>query len=116
MNPPTYGIRQVEKVRDSRSFADVAKGVSTQAFSRLLELSCIKEVHESAYKSVLVGEVRNFGLLCSFLSLLELEGYDVIKIQYLGGMQVIVKFKSNKAANVFKANRCIWLKWFIWME
>ncbi|CAH1415257.1 unnamed protein product [Lactuca virosa] len=37
-------------------------------------------------------------------------------IKYLGGMYVIMKFKSNKAAEMFRANKSIWMKWFMGLE
>ncbi|CAH1436927.1 unnamed protein product [Lactuca virosa] len=44
--------------------------------------------------------------------MLVLDGYDVVETKYLGGMQIIVKFKSEKADEIFKANKRLWLKWF----
>ncbi|CAH1450468.1 unnamed protein product [Lactuca virosa] len=31
-------------------------------------------------------------------------------------MQVFLKCKSDRATNMFKVNKCIWLKWFVWMD
>ncbi|CAI9274575.1 unnamed protein product [Lactuca saligna] len=49
-------------------------------------------------RSVLVGEAKNFGTLCNFPSLLDLEGFDVVESKYLGGMKIIIKFKSDGTA------------------
>lgn len=43
--------------------------------------------------------------------MLVLDGYDVAETKYHGGMQIIVKFKCEKAARIFKANKLLWLKW-----
>ncbi|KAL4566692.1 hypothetical protein LXL04_030813 [Taraxacum kok-saghyz] len=103
--------------RDTRTFADAAKGMPAPAPSPPpLRLSCIKEVQDWCNTATLIGEIKNFDTLCNFPSLLSLEGFDVSEIKYLGGMQVIVKFNSDRAAKVFKANKNIWLKWFIWVE
>lgn len=48
--------------------------------------------------------------------MLDLEGFDVLEVKYTRGMQVAVKFRSERSAEVFKANKCIWLKWFIWLD
>ncbi|KAL4587663.1 hypothetical protein LXL04_000535 [Taraxacum kok-saghyz] len=45
-----------------------------------------------------------------------MEGYDISEIKYLGGMQVIIKFKTVNAARVFKANKSIWMKWLVWVD
>ncbi|KAL4566146.1 hypothetical protein LXL04_030256 [Taraxacum kok-saghyz] len=49
-------------------------------------------------------------------SLISLEGFDICEVKYIGGMNVALKFKSGRAAEVFKANRSIWLKWFVSVE
>ncbi|KAL4579596.1 hypothetical protein LXL04_015749 [Taraxacum kok-saghyz] len=90
---------------------NVAKGVDAP-----IKLDCMAEVNNWADKSVLVGEVRNFDPICNLLDLFALEGYEVVEIKYVGGIQVTVKFKSARAAEVFKANKTLWLKWFIWVE
>ncbi|KAI3698756.1 hypothetical protein L2E82_42558 [Cichorium intybus] len=102
--------------RDSRSFADVTRGKSHTDPVPPIPLSCIREVQDWACKSVLLGEVKNFDTLCNFPSLLAFDGYDVGEIKYLGGMHVVVKFNSDRAATVFKANKCIWLKWLNWVD
>ncbi|KAL4557711.1 hypothetical protein LXL04_035898 [Taraxacum kok-saghyz] len=108
-----------EAPRDARSFADVAKGMSsvpTPPVKPPLILNAIQEIQNWAGKLVLVGEVKCFDTLCSFPSLLAMDGFDVAEIKYLGGMHVLVKFKSDHAATVFKANKNIWIKWFLWVD
>ncbi|KAL4572329.1 hypothetical protein LXL04_019101 [Taraxacum kok-saghyz] len=113
-------IRPVFKpaMRGTSSFADVAKGVSAPAQNppQAVKLDCVKEVQEWADKCVLVGEVRNFDVLCNFPSLISLKGYDIVESKFVGGMQVAVEFRTARTAEVFKANKSIWLKWFIWVD
>ncbi|CAH1438969.1 unnamed protein product [Lactuca virosa] len=102
--------------RDSRSFADVAKGMYVSTVNHPLILSAIKEVQDWTNNAILVGEIKNFDILCNFSSMVKQEGFDIIEMKYLGGMQVLVMFNSDRSANNFKANKNIWLKWFVWME
>ncbi|KAL4556991.1 hypothetical protein LXL04_035161 [Taraxacum kok-saghyz] len=45
-----------------------------------------------------------------------MEGYDVADIKYMGGLLLTLKFRSPKAAVVFRANKNIWMQWFNWLE
>lgn len=103
------------KSMDSRSFSDVLMGKSVRQPSLHpmdITLSSIKEISEWTDKSTLLGEAKDFDTLCNFPSLFALEGYDVVDCKYNGGMQVVIKFKSDRAAEIFKANKSIWMKWF----
>ncbi|KAL4555549.1 hypothetical protein LXL04_038171 [Taraxacum kok-saghyz] len=117
--PPCEG-RPLHSEKGLRTFADVAKGESAKPPNcpppPSIILSGIKEVQEWCNSATLVGEIKNFDLLCNFPSLIQLEGYDISETKYLGGMQIIVKFTSLKAAKVFKDNKSIWMKWFVWVE
>ncbi|KAL4589627.1 hypothetical protein LXL04_002535 [Taraxacum kok-saghyz] len=108
--------QKVYRVKDVRTFADAAKGVKPSPVKPPLVLNSIKEVAEWSLNATLVGEAKSFDMLCSLPSLIGMEGYDILETKYLGGMQVIIKFKSDKAAKVFRANKCIWSKWFTWVE
>ncbi|KAL4561065.1 hypothetical protein LXL04_033227 [Taraxacum kok-saghyz] len=99
-----------------RTFAEVAKGSAAVESKPVINLDCVPGVKSWIDNSVLVGDVRNFDTLCNFPSLIAMEGYDVMEIKYVGGLQVAVKFRSIRAAEVFKANKSIWLKWFVWVE
>ncbi|CAI9282640.1 unnamed protein product [Lactuca saligna] len=107
--------------RDSRSFSDVLKGkvgmtATYPPLAPVINLSSINEIEDCADKSILVREAKDFHILCNFPSLFALEGFDVLECKYLEGMQVVVKFKSCRAAEIFKANQNIWQKWFLRME
>ncbi|KAL4572094.1 hypothetical protein LXL04_018863 [Taraxacum kok-saghyz] len=112
--------------RDFRTFAEVARGMAARVdppparathtsspASNLIDLPCIKEISVWAGKDVLIGEAKCFDSLCNFPSLVTLEGYEVAEVKYMGGMQVLIKFHSERAATVFKSNKAIWLKWFL---
>lgn len=64
-------------------------------------------MQEWVTSSVLVCSAKNFDSLCNFPSLLELAGFDVVESKYLGGMQIAIKFNSDRAADMFKANKSI---------
>ncbi|KAL4564988.1 hypothetical protein LXL04_029068 [Taraxacum kok-saghyz] len=117
--PQTTRYEQ-SRPRDGRSFADVISGENTHDSPppppSLLHMSNILEMASWTGKSVLIGEAKFFDSLCSFPSLLALEGFDVSDTKYLGGMQILIKFRTDKAAEVFKSNRSIWLKWFLKVE
>ncbi|KAL4581773.1 hypothetical protein LXL04_006301 [Taraxacum kok-saghyz] len=98
------------------SFADVAKGKSASVSAAPVVLTCISEIVDWSKEATIIGEAKDFDTLCNFPSLIALEGYDVAECKYLGGMQVVIKFKSPGDAEVFKANKCVWLKWFVWVE
>ncbi|KAL4563770.1 hypothetical protein LXL04_027815 [Taraxacum kok-saghyz] len=102
--------------RGGKSFAEAAKGVAETNLTPTVNLEGVPEIRRWADKSVLVGEVRNLDTLCNFPSLLDLEGYDVLEVKYVGGLHVAVKFKSERNAANFKANKCIWMKWFVWVD
>ncbi|KAL4583655.1 hypothetical protein LXL04_008236 [Taraxacum kok-saghyz] len=110
--------RPIRSAKDSKTFVDVAMGTSAKPLTHPLPIPLIgiKEVQQWCSSASLVGEIKNFDLLCNFSSLILLEGYDITETRYLGGMQVIIKFNSVQAARVFKANKSIWMKWFVWVE
>ncbi|KAL4556260.1 hypothetical protein LXL04_038906 [Taraxacum kok-saghyz] len=109
---------------DGRSYAAVANGNRSDLHAATakeiplgtISLPCIKETQNWLGSHSLVGEAKLFDILCNLPSLISLEGFNVAEIKYLGGLQVLLQFKSEKAASVFKANRNIWLKWFSWVD
>ncbi|KAL4588462.1 hypothetical protein LXL04_001353 [Taraxacum kok-saghyz] len=103
--------------RDTRTFADVIGGKSSASVvPPTVKVTAVPEVVDWTANGVLVGVAKSFDILCNFSSLLSLEGFDVCEVKYLGGMDVVVKFKSGRAAEIFKANKSIWLKWFSSLE
>ncbi|KAL4589442.1 hypothetical protein LXL04_002349 [Taraxacum kok-saghyz] len=99
-----------------RSYADVTNGNTPRQAPACIKLKPIDQIKDWLNMATLIGEVRNFDLLCSFPSILEMEGYDVVRIKYLGGMLVSLKFQSPKGAEVFKDNKTIWMKWLTGLE
>ncbi|CAH1451136.1 unnamed protein product [Lactuca virosa] len=97
---------------DSRSFVDVARRKTKNDATPTITLSSIHEVETWTSCLVLVREAKNFETFCNFLSLLDLEGVDVVESKYLGSMKIVIKFESDGAAQVFMENKSIWLKWF----
>ncbi|KAL4574069.1 hypothetical protein LXL04_020891 [Taraxacum kok-saghyz] len=113
--PAADPVRVAPANRDSRMFVDVAKGEEKKKATEVL-IHGIADISDWMDKSVLVAEAKNFDSLCNLPSLLAIEGYDAIEVKYAGGLNSIIKFKSEKAAEIFKANKCIWLKWFNGVE
>lgn len=64
----------------------------------------------------MAGEAKCYDTLCNLHSLLSLEGYEVTKVKFLGGMKVLIKFLFEKATAIFKANKSIWSRWFRWVD
>ncbi|KAL4576596.1 hypothetical protein LXL04_012692 [Taraxacum kok-saghyz] len=120
-HPPTQVHRPPPPSnRDGRSFADVTKGENAmEAPNRMkpkITLTKSSQINDWLSNAALVGEVRSFDLLCGFPSVLEMEGYNISEIKYEGGLRIIMKFTSNSAAEAFRLNKCIWLKWFNWVQ
>ena len=95
--------------RDTGSYVEVMKGQNPP------EIFVLKApVLNSSWmdNSVLSGETKDFDTLCCFPSLLALEGFNISEVKYFGGLAVALKFVSLKAADVFRANINIWLRWF----
>ncbi|KAL4587743.1 hypothetical protein LXL04_000617 [Taraxacum kok-saghyz] len=112
-----HSFRPQAAATDSRSFADVIGcRAPTHEAQPPLKISAIPEVVNWAANGMLIGVAKSFDMLCNFPSLLSLEGFDVCEVKYIGGMMVAVKFKSGRSAEIFKANKNIWLKWFSSLE
>ncbi|CAH1424345.1 unnamed protein product [Lactuca virosa] len=119
LRPPVRQPIHAGQQRDSRTFAEVARGNQNLVGATnnpIITLSSIHELNDWVAKDVLVGEAKCFDSLCNFPSLVALEGYDVVETKYLGGMQILIKFKSDGAARIFKSNKSKWLRWFSWVE
>ncbi|KAL4570731.1 hypothetical protein LXL04_026392 [Taraxacum kok-saghyz] len=110
--PPVHKPRPIFNAarRDVRSFADVANG--KMPANPPLEANEVSDIKKWLDKSALVGEVKNFDSLCNFPELFEMEGYEVSEIKYGGGLNIILKFKSGRSSEIFRANKSIWMKWF----
>ncbi|KAL4584666.1 hypothetical protein LXL04_009272 [Taraxacum kok-saghyz] len=120
-NNPAPAPQFEYRPRDARSFADVMKGTEgTRSEQKVppkpLKLSKCEKIREWFGKEVIIGTVRNFDMLCNFPSVISMEGFFIEEIKYMGGMKVLLKFTSNKAADVFRANKNLWLKWFSEVE
>ncbi|KAL4567540.1 hypothetical protein LXL04_023127 [Taraxacum kok-saghyz] len=103
--------------RDSRSFADVIGGKEpTNTPLPTIPMTAFPEIMDWVANGMLVGVAKSFDMLCNFPSLVSLEGFNVCEIKYLGGMNVAIKCKSGRDAEILKANKNIWLIWFNSLE
>ncbi|KAL4583320.1 hypothetical protein LXL04_007890 [Taraxacum kok-saghyz] len=100
--------------RGTRSFAEVAGGKMQPSPAIVVKEEV--EIEKWLDKSILVRRAKNFDILCNFPSLFELEGFEVAEAKYGGGINILLKFITGRAAEIFKANKVLWLKWFSNME
>ncbi|KAL4555407.1 hypothetical protein LXL04_038025 [Taraxacum kok-saghyz] len=113
--PPTQRMGHSASFgRGSRSFADVAKGSSVKVIPEI-HLSVNENIRTWVDNATLLGEVKNLDTLCNFPAIMDLNGFNVDELKYIGGMKVVLKFNSKRTADVFLANKAIWLKWFGWL-
>ncbi|KAL4579544.1 hypothetical protein LXL04_015694 [Taraxacum kok-saghyz] len=76
-----------------------------------INLECVPGIANWADNSALIGEVRSFDVLYNFPALFSMEGYDVVDIKYMRGLQVSVKFRTARAAEARKnPGRIVWVK------
>nr|GEX54607.1 RNA-directed DNA polymerase, eukaryota, reverse transcriptase zinc-binding domain protein [Tanacetum cinerariifolium] len=92
---------------NSNSYAHVVKGrshVNREADSNhvlVLDDSCVNQ-HDYSY--CLNGKVKDFGSLSNLKVVLRNEGFDDIELRYLGGLWVMIEFKSVEVKNKFRSN------------
>ncbi|KAL4568994.1 hypothetical protein LXL04_024620 [Taraxacum kok-saghyz] len=102
--------------QDSRSFADALGGKTQVVPAMAIPVKEVAEIKTWADNSVLVCEAKDFDTLCNFPALINHEGFHILEVKYKGGMQILIKFNTGKAADMFKINKNIWLKWFSKVE
>ncbi|KAL4569955.1 hypothetical protein LXL04_025604 [Taraxacum kok-saghyz] len=85
--------------RESRSYADAAMGIQPQTSTPPLLLKNITEIQSWTSSFTLIGEAKNYD--------------DIAELKYIGGMQIVIKFKTVTATDNFKQNKNFWLKWFV---
>ncbi|KAL4581415.1 hypothetical protein LXL04_017629 [Taraxacum kok-saghyz] len=98
--------------KDSRSFADVLGGKTQVNPAPTVNIREVTEIISWAGNSALIGEAKDFNALCNFPALVNYEGLNILEVKYFGGMQILMKFNTGKASDMFKVNKNIWLKWF----
>nr|GEU75381.1 nucleotide-binding alpha-beta plait domain-containing protein [Tanacetum cinerariifolium] len=90
---------------------DIHGGIhSDQEINNCNDVSDVKEVPETCFNipedlsCSLMGRVKEFTSLSNLKKVLCNEGFDVLKISYLGELWVLIKFESAKVKDLFKEN------------
>ncbi|GJX10356.1 DIE2/ALG10 family protein [Tanacetum coccineum] len=95
------------KKENSNSYAHVVKGLSQvnrdtdKNPTMVLDDDC---VNQEDYMCCLNGKVKDFGSLSNIKIVLGNEGFNDIEIRYLGGLWVMIVFKSVEVKEKFKSN------------
>ncbi|KAL4592663.1 hypothetical protein LXL04_005666 [Taraxacum kok-saghyz] len=65
----------------------------------------------------LVGEIKDLELLSKCMSMIQVYGLGDCKVRYIGGLCVILEFKTKVIAECFLRNQQInWAVWFAWLK
>ncbi|GJY08518.1 DIE2/ALG10 family protein [Tanacetum coccineum] len=101
------GVKQDSGNRDNtKSYAYAVKGRAQENGERdsnpvlVLDDSC---VNKQDYSCCLNGKIKEFGALANLKVVLENEGFIDIDLRYLGGLWVMIVFKSVEVKNKFSS-------------
>ncbi|GKB15889.1 RNA-directed DNA polymerase, eukaryota [Tanacetum coccineum] len=101
------GVKQDSGNRDNtKSYAYAVKGRAQENGERdtnpvlVLDDSC---VNKQDYSCCLNGKIKEFGALANLKVVLENEGFTDIDLRYLGGLWVMIVFKSVEVKNKFSS-------------
>ncbi|GJX06751.1 nucleotide-binding alpha-beta plait domain-containing protein [Tanacetum coccineum] len=91
----------------SRSYAHVVNSgsqslhMNDESPTIVLDETCL---NLTKYSTSLMGEVKDFSALTNLKKALAVEGFDNIKINYIGGFWVMMEFKTEITKERFKSN------------
>nr|GEY21713.1 RNA-directed DNA polymerase, eukaryota [Tanacetum cinerariifolium] len=89
----------------SNSYANVLRGSQPMNMENnpalVLDNSCL---NQHGYSNFLMGKVKDFASLSNLKVVLVKDGYDNIKLKYMGGYCVIIAFQSQEAKKRFQSN------------
>ncbi|GJS45305.1 nucleotide-binding alpha-beta plait domain-containing protein [Tanacetum coccineum] len=91
----------------SNSYANVLRGSQPMNMEMennpalVLDNSCLN--HQD-YSNFLMGKVKDFASLSNLKVVLVKDGYDNIKLKYMGGYWVMIEFQSQEAKKRFQSN------------
>ncbi|GJR09741.1 RNA-directed DNA polymerase, eukaryota, reverse transcriptase zinc-binding domain protein [Tanacetum coccineum] len=74
----------------------------------VLDETCL---NQESFSTSLMGEVKDFSSLTNLKVVLDNEGFDNIKLKYMGGYWVMIDFQTEDSKEKFKANMVIG-SWF----
>ncbi|MFS7990273.1 putative RNA recognition motif domain, nucleotide-binding alpha-beta plait domain superfamily [Helianthus anomalus] len=128
---PDFGHRSsLFNLRDARSFSEVLGKPSGVGSSSVDVRSRIMECHGSRviivpdrtqafndlFGVAVVGRAVDLETLVDLDKLLRIAKAPYSKIQYLGGLSVLVSFGDEPSASLFLSSRCVWDPWFSKLE
>ncbi|CAH1442025.1 unnamed protein product [Lactuca virosa] len=114
VTPRYVPIHQSYRNGDSRSFAQVAAGVSNshnKPPSPPMILNSNTCIREWLKKNVLIGEVHQFENLHCLFTFTE----KGVITKYLGGLRVALHFDQTSNASKFLEDEPAWKEWFQWL-
>ncbi|GJY01636.1 nucleotide-binding alpha-beta plait domain-containing protein [Tanacetum coccineum] len=104
------GLTQVRPIRIkgySNSYANVLRGSQPMNMEMdnnpalVLDNSCL---NQQDYSNFLMGKVKYFASISNLMVVLVKDGYDNIKLKYMGGYWVMIEFQSQEAKKRFQSN------------
>ncbi|GJW41233.1 nucleotide-binding alpha-beta plait domain-containing protein [Tanacetum coccineum] len=79
----------------------------------VLDDTCINQKY---YSNALMGKVKELSTLTNLKVALGNEGFDNIKLKYMGGFWVLIEFKTDIAKEMFKSNLGIGIPLKVWSK
>ncbi|KAF5784658.1 putative RNA recognition motif domain, nucleotide-binding alpha-beta plait domain superfamily [Helianthus annuus] len=133
--PPEHVDKNVFNYRDRRSYRDVVGknkvtgdsdkefgghsggGVgSVMAVEKMVVVPDRTSAFKELYGSAVIGRLVDLETLVDFDKLLRIAKVAINRIQYLGGLSIIISFHDSAAANKFLDSHGIWGPWFSKLE
>ncbi|KAI3682399.1 hypothetical protein L1987_82357 [Smallanthus sonchifolius] len=68
------------------------------------------------YNLSLVGKLKDFNQLCCLQKSINNVGVKIVRMTYLGGLNVLLTFKKEADAIEFEKDRLSWARWFSAIE
>ncbi|KAJ0774239.1 hypothetical protein HanOQP8_Chr03g0109291 [Helianthus annuus] len=130
-NPGSSGAEEKSKnfnVRDSRSYREVLgkfkvngdsileSGGSSGISEKVLVVPDRTIVFNEVFGVALVGKTVDLETLVDFDRLLKIAGTEYVKIQYLGGLSILISFSDVESAKRFLDAKVVWGPWFSKLE
>ncbi|KAJ0703642.1 putative nucleotide-binding alpha-beta plait domain superfamily, RNA-binding domain superfamily [Helianthus annuus] len=117
--PKSFGMRGVRSYRDVVNPTSAGLGPSGSVLSpggcrtgRVVMISEEVSGGTGLYRRAVVGRTVDLDTLVIFDRLLRIGKVDFLRIQYLGGLSILVSFANTEAAELFLQNKVLWGPWF----
>ncbi|KAF5786564.1 hypothetical protein HanXRQr2_Chr10g0442441 [Helianthus annuus] len=97
-------------VRVSRGEGDFTSGSGTS--EKVVEVKEDVNAFQDLYRKAVVGRTKDLDTLVFFNRFLRIGKVHYVKIQYLGGLSILVSFACSEEAESFLKNKGLWGPWF----